>query len=723
MMRWLRRIWNSLPVGSRPDEASPEEAEALRTAFKDRYHHFKLLLDANHQALEIMAEIEEALRGGRPFGMTFVRGRSTRVSTHVFRMIRGLVELAPDKGYGDLFERFKEIQKRINPHVYPQGAPLEGAIVIPFKEIDRRSVGQTGLKIAGLGELRRLGAPVTDGFAVTAAGYRRFMEHNDLAPEIDRRLQAAEEGGLDRLFALSAELQGLIARAGVPDDLAGAMTAECRRLDESLGGGITLAIRSSALGEDAAGTTFAGQYRSALNVAPENLLEAYKEIVASKYGLSAMAYRLNRGIRDEDVAMCVGCQPMVAAKSGGVLYTRDPLDFEADRLLIHAAFGLPKSVVDGSVAPDLFVVRRSDPPALERSEIARKDHRLDALPEEGLKRVALSGAEGTAASLTREEAVELAKIALRIEAHYGGPQDLEWILTPQCGFIVLQCRPLEPAEGGAGSGTGEASEPGGARALLEGGRTASPGAACGPAFLVRKEADALRFPEGAILVAEQALPRWAPLLSRAAGVVTEQGSIASHLANVAREFKVPALFGAAEAADRLPEGGIVTLDADAGRVYEGKVEGVLGRPRPHRNLMEGSPVFASLAAAAEHIVPLNLLDPDAPEFAPANCRTFHDITRFSHEKAVQEMFRFGKDHSFPERSGKQLHYKVPMQWWILNLDDGFEEEVQGKYVRIEQIASVPMLAFWEGLLAVPWEGPPPIDRKGLMSVMFETVSL
>ena len=76
-------------------------------------------------------------------------------------------------------------------------------------------------------------------------------------------------------------------------------------------------MRSSALGEDAQEASFAGQYRSILNVSPEYLILSYKEIVASKYSVPAMTYRLNKGFLDEEIVMCVGCMAMIEAGSGG----------------------------------------------------------------------------------------------------------------------------------------------------------------------------------------------------------------------------------------------------------------------------------------------------------------------------------------------------------------------------------------------------------------------
>ena len=711
----LRRIFLPRWAGEKGDP------ESLRLLFRSRYHHFKLLLNANQKALGIMAEIEEALRGKTVFGMSFVRSRCTAISTNVFQVARCLNELAPGK-YEALIERFKEIQKGVHLPLGPQIRPPEEAPpVLPLEEVGREMADLVGSKMANLGEIgRRLRLKIPRGFVVTASAYAAFMTENDLQSEIDSRILTANPEDLADLYSLSASVQQMIIAAPVPAAVAEAIQVHLHLLAAGKGGGkVRLAMRSSALGEDVAGTSFAGQYRSELNVSAENVLEAYKGIVASKYTLTAMAYRLNRGLRDEDVAMCVGCLEMVDAVAGGVAYSRNPLDIRDETVVVHSAWGLPKSVVDGSTGSDVFVVDRTDPMRIRRKEVAHKERKFVCYPEEGVCRLELTPEQGLEPSLTDDEAVRIAALARDIESYYRTAQDVEWALCEDGSISLLQCRPLQQREDApVRTEPGEEAETLG-RAILRGGVTASPGVASGPVFVVHKDMDGLRFPAGAILVTAHPLPHWAALLGRAAGVITNEGGMAGHLASVAREFRVPALFALRSAVDRLKTGEVVTVDADGRKVYEGRVEPLLSKREEPRNLMEGSPVHETLSKIADHVIPLHLIDPDSPGFRPEGCRTFHDITRFCHEKAVQEMFRFGRDHHFPERSSKQLLCQVPMQWWVLNLDDGFREEVEGRYVRLENIVSIPMLAVWEGITVMPWEGPPPVDGKGLASVMFE----
>jgi pyruvate,water dikinase len=706
-------------MGTR-ETLAPLDAETLRTAFQTRYHNFKLLLSANNKALQIMSELEDARQGDTPFGMSFIRANCTAVSVSVFRMVKCMDQLAPCK-YMDLHESFRSIQGRITEIISEKKESGAGPLIIPIRHVDKTRSDEVGNKMANLGEIRnRLCIKVPNGFVISAGAFRQFMGSGELQAEIDRLMQSSPTEEMDQLFSLSAQLQQQIIRAGVPAELTSVILSAYAELEKEEGQGVKVSLRSSALGEDSEKTSFAGLYRSELNVSADNLIQAYKEIAASKYSLQAITYRLNRGIRDEDIDMCVGCTSMVNAVAGGVIYSRNPLDVRDERVFIHSVFGLPKSVVDGSVASDLFVVSRDHPPRIVEKQVAEKRQKFVCYPDEGICRLEISGDEGLQVSISDQTALELAGIALRIENHYGVAQDIEWAIDDKGQITILQCRPLRQRNA--------IVEPGGrydipdCEVIVSGGLTASPGAGFGPVFVVRKESETLLFPKGAVLVVRQALPRWAALLGRASALVAEQGSVAGHLANVAREFGVPAIVGVEGATDLLNNAQPVTVDADGRRVCIGKIEAFFRNRPASKGLMEGSAVLDILKRASENIIPLHLLDPEASNFKVSQCRSFHDITRFCHEKSVMEMFSFGRDHHFSERASKQLVCRIPMQWWILNLDDGFREDVPGKFVDLDNIVSIPMLALWAGIVAVPWEGPPPVDSKGFMSILLEASS-
>ncbi len=713
---------------SRLDPTAQEDVEVLRNDFKHRYQQFKQLLSANNKALALMGDLERAMTGAFAFDMAFVQSRCTQISINVFQIVK-LMNLLSDDRYAVLYERFKSIQHRLNPHVHPRNTPPEGPMVVGLEDIEDEMVDQVGLKMASISKIAtHLDSNVPKGFAITTSGFHRFMTYGDLQTEINRRIQATDVRKENDRYTLSMDLQQLIIQAELPPELELAIMDHYAQLIETQGPHPTLAVRSSALGEDLKGSTFAGQFRSILNVDKEHLLQSYKEVVASKYSPTAMTYRLRQGIPDQVNAMCVGVMTMVDASVGGVVYTRNPLDIRDDRIYIHAAWGLPKSVVDGTIDTDLYIVDRNGTPALVDKEIAFKETQYVCYPQEGVCRLELVEGQRTSACLSDFQALEIARHALAIETYFGEAQDIEWAVEADGTLVILQSRPLqETASNRAGQNAiyarpavqGE-QEP--KDVLLKDGITASPGAACGPVFILNKESDLLRFPDNAVLVLRQALPRWAIAMGRAAAVIAETGSIAGHLANVAREYVVPALFKLPGAVKALENGTVVTVDADGRKVYAGCQQQIVADISSPRTLMDQTPVFGHLKAAADLILPLNLIDPDSTEFRGSSCRTMHDITRFCHEKAVREVFRFGKEHHFNERSSKQLRDRVPLQWWVLNLDDGFKQEVSGKYVELADIISIPMLSLWEGIVALPWQGPPAVDGRGLMSVMFQATA-
>jgi len=721
VMKHIRQLFNKL-FGN-PEKPAPEgyHAEKLRIDFKERYQHFNMLLKANNKALEIMASIEQALQGKHPFGMSFVKSRCIGITVSLLRLIKHLDQLSGGK-YNVLYDRFDEISNKISLLIeQKKGISEDARIVIPLNAIDRTMTDMVGGKMANLGEIHnRTNLKVPGGFAITAHACQLFFRHNDLQPEIDKRFISADLDTMDGLYSLSVDIKKLITEAEVPEEVLKEIMCAWRDLEAEMGRPLAVALRSSAYGEDAADNSFAGQYRSELNVREENLFSAYKDIIASLYSLTAITYRLNRGLRDEDIYMSVGCISMVEALSGGVMYSRNPLDVTDHSIIMNAAWGLPKAVVDGGADCDIFIVGRTPDLHITRREIKEKKDQFLCYPDQGVCRFDLTGDMKNGPSITDEEALTLAGLAVSLEQYYGGPQDIEWAVARDGVIYILQCRPLRQVQ--AADAIGPMAQEGTENVIASGGVVICPGVAAGPVYRVNSTADMVHFPDKAVLVARQALPIWASLLNRAAAVLTEQGTFAGHLANVAREFNVPSIFGLKDITSLLKNNDMVTVDTHHQSVYSGKIDIASDATAQARNRMEGSPVYTVLMEVSRHIVPLNLLDPYSYDFKPENCITFHDITRFSHEKSVQEMFNFGKEHNFSERSSKQLYYKVPMQWWVLNLDDGFTEEVEGKYIRLENIASIPMLALWDGLIAIPWDGPPRIDGKGLASVMFQSTT-
>ncbi len=170
-------------------------------------------------------------------------------------------------------------------------------------------------------------------------------------------------------------------------------------------------------------------------------------------------------------------------------------------------------------------------------------------------------------------------------------------------------------------------------------------------------------------MARQTSPAYVAAMGKAAGIVTDVGSATGHMASVAREFGIPTLVGASGATDLLAHGTEVTLDATNRVVYAGRVQELIKDRKPV-NLMKGSPVFKSLQEAMAYLAPLNLVDPQEPEFRAENCRTLHDIIRFCHEEAMQGMFRLTDGLAPVEEHVHELRTDLPFRVRLLDLGGG-----------------------------------------------------
>lgn len=203
-----------------------------------------------------------------------------------------------------------------------------------------------------------------------------------------------------------------------------------------------VAVRSSAVGEDSLGASFAGQHATILNVVSEEaLLAAVRTIRASAYAEGAREYRRKMGL-DSEARIGVVVQRMVDAAVAGVLFTRDPVTGAEERV-IESAWGLGEAVVSGIVTPDRFRITSSgaSTDAILERIAAKKEVAIRFAPEGGTREVALNASDATRLTLTDDQLLALHELASRCETFFGGPQDLEWAIADETLFL-LQSRPI-----------------------------------------------------------------------------------------------------------------------------------------------------------------------------------------------------------------------------------------------------------------------------------------
>jgi len=184
--------------------------------------------------------------------------------------------------------------------------------------------------------------------------------------------------------------------------------------------GTLFAVRSSGLGEDSEGHSFAGIHETQLNVARDQIVEAVLVCRRSAQSDQAVAYRHARRLDDEPARIGVLVQQMVPAVTSGVAFTVNPVT-GADELVINAAAGLGEALVSGRVTPDEYRLRKSDLSVVTSTKVSDTSDTSDT-----------------------SDALDLATLAallIRIERLYGTPQDVEWCHDGQQYWIV-QSRPV-----------------------------------------------------------------------------------------------------------------------------------------------------------------------------------------------------------------------------------------------------------------------------------------
>jgi len=308
--------------------------------------------------------------------------------------------------------------------------------VVGLAECSAERAADVGGKAVGLGALLAAGMPVPAGFAVTTSAYRDAVA--PMRHELDA-IAGAEISDGQASLKLRALFDGLVP----PEQVATQVRRAYLALDPS--GETPVAVRSSATAEDLVDASFAGQQDTYLGVrGVESVIAHVAQCWGSLFTGHAIGYRRRFDVPIDDLAMAVVVQSMVDAEAAGVLMSLDPVTGDRSTVFISAAHGLGEGVVVGDIESDSIWVDKNGP-AVTRMESVHQTHAYRYDADGVVSRRPLAVELRDKPALWPAEAVELARIATRMEQQQGCPQDLEWAVdlddTGARRIWLLQSRP------------------------------------------------------------------------------------------------------------------------------------------------------------------------------------------------------------------------------------------------------------------------------------------
>ena len=470
---------------------------------------------------------------------------------------------------------------------------MSTALILDLSEASDTHLAIVGGKAGKLGELVREGLPIPPGFVVTTEAYRRFVEVAGLGDVITEALGRVDESRPASVEEASRTIRSAFEARDFPEELRTAIVAAYETFAKHHNVRFC-AVRSSATAEDLADASFAGLQETYLNVhGTEQVLEAIRKCWGSLFTPRVLVYRQKKGFDHTSVRLAVLVQKMVDATVSGILFTRDPNTGE-NHMIVEAGWGLGEAVVGGEVTPDHYVIDGATQKIVHK-QISEQKIRYVRAEAGGNRREDVPAAERSTQKLPDGRLQRLVSLARLIESRYRRPMDVEWCADAHALYIV-QARPvttIPTSTVGHGGAPPPAAKPGEEAPILRG-FGASPGVASGVARLLRGAEEMEKLKAGEVLVTSMTTPDMVPAMSRAAGIVTDEGGMTCHAAIVSRELGVPCVVGTREATSKIADGSDVTVDGKTGLIYRGRKAAAA----------EGKSAGAALAPTAHESVPV-----------------------------------------------------------------------------------------------------------------------
>jgi len=685
----------------------------LRRLFRWKYENLRNILRQNCELLETLSDIQSHVGGKIPRN-PYTHHQISNLLDGTLITIGILNNIAAESS-SDLFRIHRRIAGKIQEALWKVKVEKTPSILMPLETVDRSQLSDVGGKAGHLAELRKiLPENISRGFVLTTTAYQMLLNENNLTGQIRALYSRIDPDDLKGAEFICAQIKRFVKNSIIPEPITETIEKYARSICR--GNEYTWAVRSSAVGEDGL-FSFAGQFDSFLNVPVNKLTHAYLSVVASRFNTNAVLYRLSNDVKDAESPMAVLFIPMIEAESSGVILTRNPVAPDDNDMIISSVRGLAVDLVAGKTESDTLYIDR-DELSLTEQVCCSKESMIVASEDGGLKKQTIPPQLRDLLSLPGEKAIELAEIALKIEDHFGKPQDIEWAIDKKGKCWIIQSRPLRIGD----TPQPESKEPVESRVLAEGGATIFPGRAQGYLQYLESINKLDGIEKGVILLSRHADPEITSVFPRISGLITEKGHPTSHAANVAREFGLPSLFNLENAVERLKDINEIGLDSGRRKIYA-------GLPWPDLPLRETSRYSAQQREPdflRGLLFQLNLTDPAASNFTPAGCKSIHDIIRYVHQKAVTSLFDLGDDQvKNLKESFKLLDSTIPLYLTVLDIGGAIDKDFSHhRKVPPEGVLSEPFRALWVGISHpdIKWAGRTAVSLSGMAAVVMTSMS-
>ena len=479
---------------------------------------------------------------------------------------------------------------------------MNNKFILELSQVGINDIETVGGKNASLGEmiqnLTSLGINIPNGFVVTVAAYRKFLEYNNLENTIIHIINSVDHENIESLRRGGQQVRLLLQNGRFPKEMSEMIINAYQKLSSDYNQEYTdVAVRSSATAEDLPDASFAGQQETFLNVrGPATLMDAVRNCIASLFTDRAISYRQGFGYDHFTVGLSICVQKMVRSDLGasGVAFSLDTESGFKDVVVINGSFGLGEMVVQGSISPDEFIVFK---PTLQNgynSIIEKKLGVKDKMMVYGDKadeRVKIIPTEPSFQNrfcLSDATVIQLSEWVVKIEDYYTKikkqwtPMDVEWAFDGLSKkLFIVQARPEtihsqtdhnKITEYSISHNTKEQ------KILLKGiavGDKIGSGKVNILYSLDKRVMEGHEFNDGDVLVTDMTDPDWEPIMKKASAIVTNKGGRTCHAAIVARELGVPAIVGCGNATKILQEGDEVTVscaEGETGHIYDGIID-------------------------------------------------------------------------------------------------------------------------------------------------------